>query len=84
MAMPGLGLQISNSPGTVVTLAGKTVRHGVAQILEECVCHVYYVRETLYCNYYVHIPPWMDQAVYLPWVGPHRGALALLLPPYIV
>ncbi|KAK7681501.1 hypothetical protein QCA50_015233 [Cerrena zonata] len=64
------GLQIPNSPGTIVAFSGKAFPHGVAKANGSRVCHAFYMRQSLQIFTKVRPSEWMKQEVYRQWVGP--------------
>lgn len=64
-----LGLQVLNSPGTVLGFSGTAFRHGVAQADGARVCHALYMRESL--QRFTNVRPcgWMTQEIYSKWIG---------------
>lgn len=71
MHLEGLGVEIMNAPGTVITLPGKTVRHAVERCEGEHVCFAYYARAALFERYHIRLPSWPEQSFYQHWVGTH-------------
>lgn len=69
MCLMPLGVQVRNSPGTMVAFSGFGIRHGVAEADGHRICHALYMRKSL--QRYCAIRPctWMTQKVFAPWLG---------------
>ena len=48
MELPGLGISLEYSPGTVVGILGRLVEHGVPGFEEDRVCHAYFMRDDVH------------------------------------
>lgn len=48
MTFPGLGVVVEDSPGTVVALVGKVVRHGVSACTGDRIVYAYYMRDKVH------------------------------------
>ena len=72
MCLMPLGVQVRNSPGTVVAFSGSAIRHGVAEADGHRICHALYMRESLhrYCG--VQPCGWMTQNCFAPWIGKYH------------
>ncbi|KAK7680056.1 hypothetical protein QCA50_017002 [Cerrena zonata] len=64
-----LGIQIGNTPGTIIGFSGTAFRHGVAQADGARVCHAFYMRGSLQEFSNVRPCSWMTQEVYRRWIG---------------
>jgi len=64
MELPNLGICLKYNPGTVVGLAGRVVRHGVAHCTGNRVCLAYYMRDTVHERAGIKAPGWMNASVY--------------------
>ncbi|KAA1478924.1 hypothetical protein DENSPDRAFT_788575 [Dentipellis sp. KUC8613] len=54
--LPGLGLAIDYSPGTVVALLGKLLLHSVPRCTPDRVCYAWWFRENIHRNLMVNLP----------------------------
>ena len=84
MCLMPLGIQISNSPGTVVGYSGLAIRHGVAPADGPRVCHALYMRSSL--QEYTGVRPcgWMQQECYRRWIGDTPLVHSLHLDPFCI
>jgi hypothetical protein len=64
LELPNLGIRLEYNPGTVVGLAGRVVRHGVAHCTGNRVCLAYYMRDTVHERAGIQAPGWMNGSVY--------------------
>ena len=62
MEFPGVGIRLEYSPGTVVGISGKIVRHGVSDWDEggERVCLASYLRTNVFRRLGVGMPHWSN------------------------
>jgi hypothetical protein len=61
---PNLGLRMVYNPGTVVGIAGKAVRHGVAPCKKDRVFLAYYMRDKVHERLQMVSPGWMTTDYY--------------------
>ena len=69
MCLMPLGIQISNSPGTLVGYSGFAIRHGVAPADGTRIGHAFYMRKSLQSYSSVRPCGWMTQECYHMWIG---------------
>ena len=59
MTLPGLGVELLYSPGTVVGIAGRVLQHGV-ECDGERACLAYYMRDKVHERLGVRAPSWFN------------------------
>ena len=69
MCLMPCGIQIRNSPGTLVAFSGAAIRHGVAPADGHRLCHAFYMRKSLQDHSAVRSCGWMTQSWYMGWLG---------------
>ena len=66
MCLMPLGVQVPNSPGTLVAFSGTGLRHGVASANGHRICHALYMRRSLQLYCAVNPCGWMTQECFAP------------------
>lgn len=69
LVLPDLNVSIEYSPGTVVGIAGRLIRHGVTADKSARLCHAYYFRDSVFRRCGVMNAGYMSQAVYTPYMS---------------
>lgn len=59
LELPGAGLKLKYSSGTILGFAGKVLRHGVAECKGERLCLAYYMRDKVHERMGVEAAGWM-------------------------
>lgn len=70
-----IGLRVNNYPGTVCAFSGMAWSHAVRTIHSSRVSMAFYIREDMREGFGVPPAPFMTQADFEQYVGPHRGRL---------
>jgi hypothetical protein len=60
LELPGLGVSLEYSPGTVVGLLGMVLEHVVPMVKGDRVCYAYFMRDNVYDWAKVLYKDWMD------------------------
>ena len=84
MCLMPLGIQIANSPGTVVGYSGFAIRHGVAPADGHRLGHAFYMRRSLHSYTGVRPCGWMTQECYRSWIGSSPYLDSLYYDPFCI
>ncbi|THH19631.1 hypothetical protein EUX98_g8734 [Antrodiella citrinella] len=68
LTLPDLDISVDYRPGTVVSLYGGLIRHGVGIMSEARLCNAYYFRDSVMARADVEYPDYMSQHFYSSYV----------------
>jgi hypothetical protein len=64
LELPGLGVSLEYSPGTVVGISGKVLEHAVPSFVGDRVCYAYFMRDNVHEWANVPCSEWMYTSYY--------------------